>query len=62
MRVIDAAALTCKTNGELIAMIRAAIESLQYMDVAGPEYAATVASIQVMRRVLAARQLRGPRF
>ena len=62
MNFINVADLPFRTNAELIAMIQAAAESLQYMNVAGPEYAATVASIQVMRRVLAARQLRGPKL
>ncbi len=62
MKYINAADWTFKTNGELIALIREATESLQYKNVAGPEYAATVSAIQVMRRVLTARRISGPKF
>lgn len=63
MNFINAADLTFKTNAELIAMIRKATESLYCMNVADPEYAATIGSIQIMKRTLAARQqMNGPKF
>lgn len=62
MNFINAADLTFKTEAELIAMIRKATESLQYMNVADPDYAATIGSIRIIRRTLAARQqMKGPK-
>ena len=62
MIFINVSNLACKTNAELLALIRQATESLRYINVADPEYAATVSIIEIMRRTLAARQMRGPKF
>ena len=60
MRLINAADLTFKTDAELFAMIREASESLQGMDVSGLEYAATISSLEIIKRALAARRMSGP--
>ena len=62
MRLINVADLTFKTTAELIAMIREVSESLQYMHVASDEYRATISSLQIIKRALAARRMSGPKF
>ena len=62
MKFINAADLTFKTNAELFALIREASDSLQDMDVNDPEYEATMSSLEIIRRTLAARRMSGPKF
>ena len=62
MKITSAAELRFKTNAQLTAMIQAAIESLRYIDCADPAYAATVTSINIIKRVLASRRPCGPRL
>ena len=59
MNLINVSNLACKTNAELLALIQKATMSLRRMNVADPEYAATVRIIEIMRRTLAARQMSG---
>lgn len=60
MNFINAADLTFKTSAELTAMISEIVESLQDMDVSSPEYTATISSLQIVKRALAARRMSGP--
>ncbi len=62
MKFINAADLTFKTSAELTAMISEIVESLQDMDVSSPEYTATISSLQIIKRALAARRMSGPKF
>ena len=62
MRFINAADLIFKTDAELLAMIREISESLQSMEESGPEYAATISSLAIIGRALAARRMSGPKF
>ncbi|MGQ0524259.1 MAG: hypothetical protein ACT4P8_11455 [Betaproteobacteria bacterium] len=62
MNFINATHLAYKTEAELFAMIRRAAESLDNMDAADPDRAATIASIRIMKQALAARrQMKGPK-
>ena len=62
MKLVNAADLTFKTKAELHAMIREATDSLAEMHLDSDEYAATVSSILIIRRALAARQMPRPKF
>lgn len=62
MKLINVADLIFKTDAELIALIREVTESLQDMEINSPEYAATISSLCIIKRTLAARRTRGPKF
>lgn len=62
MKLISVADLTFKSNAEVMAMIKEVLESLNEMEVTSPEYAATIGSLGILKRTLAARRANKPKF
>lgn len=60
-RLINSADLQFKSDSELIEMIRIAWEELHELAMQRPEYAATLASVRVIKRELEHRRSRRPK-